>query len=116
MESKLEEDEMIRDRTPILDRLIEKYTFFNTQRKKILERYQKNTMILRESFDTLLDLLGLNDYSEIPTVIDKMENQHAEIEMYCSKLWDDLINLEKQKEKLEKEISNLQVKLKKLIF
>ena len=108
-ELKNEEDEMIRDRTPILDQLIDKYNYFNSEKRKILERYQKNTLILKDSFDILMDLLGLNDYSEIPIVLEKMESQHAEIEMYCSKLGDEIIRLESEKEKLENSISNFRV-------
>lgn len=108
-ENKNEEDEMIRDRTPILDLLIEKLNYFNSEKKKILERHQKNTSLLKDSLDILMDLLGLSDYSDIPIVLEKMESQHAEIEMYCSKLNDDIIRLEKDKEKLEEMISSLKV-------
>jgi hypothetical protein len=104
---------MIRDRTPILDQLIEKLSYFNIEKKKILERHQRNTAILKESLDILMDLLGLNDISEIPIVLEKMESQHSEIEMYCSKLNDDLIKLEKEKEKLDDLIKELKVFLNK---
>jgi len=100
---------MIRDRTPILDQLIEKLNYFNSEKKKILERHQRNTAILKESLDILMDLLGLNEISEIPIVLEKMESQHSEIEMYCSKLNDDLIKLEKEKEKLDGLILELKV-------
>ena len=106
-EGKNDEDETIRDRTPILDLLIDKFNYFITEKRRILERHQKNTIILKESLDILIDLLGLNEYTEIPFVLEKMEMQHAEIEIYSSKLKDDLMKLETEKERIHENIESL---------
>ena len=108
---KNEEDEMIRDRTPILDLLIQKFSFIIMEKRKILDRFQKHMIILKESLDFLVDLLGVNEYNQIPFVLDKIEQQHAQIEIYSSNLHDELNKLEKYKETIQKKIETIKVKL-----
>ena len=110
--SNAEDDEMIRDRTPILDLLINKIKYFNVEKKKLVERYLKNSVILKESLEILSDLLGLNDFSEIPIVLQKLEDQHASIEIYTARLTDETQVLEKEQARIEEKIKSLKVKKK----
>ena len=103
---------MIRDRTPILDLLINKIKYFNVEKKKLVERYLKNSVILKESLEILSDLLGLNDFSEIPIVLQKLEDQHASIEIYTARLTDETQVLEKEQARIEEKIKSLKVKKK----
>ena len=67
--AKIEEDETIKDRTPILDQLIEKMKFFNVDKKKMIDRYQKNSHIIKEALEQMMEYLGINTYSELPFVL-----------------------------------------------
>mgnify|MGYP001563576046 CR=1 FL=1 len=77
--AKLEEEETVKDRTPILDLLIDKIKYFNFEKKKLLERYERNALTLKESLDQMMEFLGIGDYAGIPFVLEKMEDQMAEI-------------------------------------
>jgi hypothetical protein len=107
--AKLEEDETIKDRTPILDLLIEKLKFFNTDKKKMIDRYQRNSYIIREALDQMMEYLGIDSYSDLPIVLEKMQEQHSSIEMLDSKLTDEIDKLEKEKVDMENKIKGLKV-------
>lgn len=107
--AKLEEDETIRDRTPILDLLIDKLKYFNTDKKKMIERYQRNSYIIKEALEQMMEYLGIDSYSELPVVLEKMQDQHSSIEMLNSKLTDEIDKLEKEKADMESKIQNLKV-------
>jgi hypothetical protein len=107
--AKLEEDETIRDRTPILDLLIDKLKYFNTDKKKMIERYQRNSYIIKEALEQMMEYLGIDSYSELPVVLEKMQDQHSAIEMLNSKLTDEIDKLEKEKADMESKIQNLKV-------
>ena len=106
---KLEEEDTIKDRTPILDLLIDKIKFFNSDKKKMIERYQRNSHIIKESLEQMMEYLGIDSYSELPFVLEKMEEQHGSIEMLDSKLTDEIDKLEKEKAEMENKIKNLTV-------
>ena len=106
---KLEEEDTIKDRTPILDLLIDKIKFFNSDKKKMIERYQRNSHIIEESLEQMMEYLGIDSYSELPFVLEKMEEQHGSIEMLDSKLTDEIDKLEKEKAEMENKIKNLKV-------
>ena len=106
---KLEEEDTIKDRTPILDLLIDKIKFFNSDKKKMIERYQRNSHIIKESLEQMMEYLGIDSYSELPFVLEKMEEQHGSIEMLDSKLTDEIDKLEKEKAEMENKIKNLKV-------
>ena len=107
--AKIEEDETIKDRTPILDQLIEKMKFFNMDKKKMIDRYQKNSHIIKEALEQMMEYLGINTYSELPFVLEKMQDQHSLIEILDSKLTDEIDKLEKEKAEMENKIRNLKV-------
>lgn len=107
--AKLEEDETIRDRTPILDLLIDKLKYFNTDKKKMIERYQRNSFIIKEALEQMMEYLGIDSYSDLPIVLEKMQDQHSSIEMLDSKLTDEIDKLEKEKAEMEEKIINLKV-------
>jgi hypothetical protein len=107
--AKLEEDETIRDRTPILDLLIDKLKYFNTDKKKMIERYQRNSYIIKEALEQMMEYLGIDSYSDLPIVLEKMQDQHSSIEMLDSKLTDEIDKLEKEKADMENKIKNLKV-------
>jgi hypothetical protein len=48
------EEEDISDRTPILDVLIDKWKFYNKYKKTMLEKYTKNTNLIKEAFDKMM--------------------------------------------------------------
>lgn len=108
--AKLEEDETIKDRTPILDLLIEKLKFFNSDKKKMIDRYQRNSFIIKEALDQMMEYLGIDSYEELPFVLEKMQEQHSSIEMLDSKLNDEIDKLEKERADMEKKIKDLKVK------
>jgi len=53
--------------------------------------------------------LGIDDYTELPVVLEKMEEQMSSIEMFISKLTNDLDLLEEKKRNLELKIQKLTV-------
>ncbi len=59
--------------------------------------------------------LGIDDYKELPVVLEKMEEQITSIEMFISKLTNELDILEEKKRLLDERILKLTVKKIKLI-
>jgi 2C-methyl-D-erythritol 2,4-cyclodiphosphate synthase len=57
----------------------------------------------------MMEYLGIDSYSELPFVLEKMEEQHGSIEMLDSKLTDEIDKLEKEKAEMENKIKNLKV-------
>ena len=77
----------------------------------MIERYQRNSFIIKESLEQMMEYLGIDSYSELPLVLEKMEEQHGSIEMLDSKLTDEIDKLEKEKAEMENKIKNLKVNL-----
>ena len=75
----------------------------------MIERYQRNSHIIKESLEQMMEYLGIDSYSELPFVLEKMEEQHGSIEMLDSKLTDEIDKLEKEKAEMENKIKNLKV-------
>ena len=114
--AKFEEDETIKDRTPILDSLIDKLKYFNVDKKKMIDRYQRNSFIIKEALDQMMEYLGIDSYSELPIVLEKMQEQHSSIEMLDSKLTDEIDKLEKEKAEMENKIKSLKVNKIVMVF
>jgi hypothetical protein len=104
---KLIEDETISDRTPILDILIEKWRFSNKYKKSMLERYIKNAQSVREAFEKMIRYLGLDQFEELPVVLEKMEEQMSSIQMFISQLTNQIDLLEDKKRMVEYRIESL---------
>jgi hypothetical protein len=109
---KMLEDEDISDRTPILDILIEKWKFYNKYKKQMLERYTKNSISIKDAFDKIMRYLGLDEYDELPIVLEKMEEQMSSIQIYISELTNHIDQLEEKKRLIEHKIQLLSNKLK----
>jgi hypothetical protein len=113
-QSKLLEEEDISDRTPILDILIEKWKYFNKYKKTMLDRYSKNAFLIRDSFDKITKYLGIEDFDELPIILEKMEDQMSSIEIFISKLTNEINILEENKRLLEQKIDYLKGKSTKI--
>lgn len=53
--------------------------------------------------------MGIDDYQELPVVLEKMEDQMSSIEMFLSKLTNELDLLEEKKRTIEYKIQSLTV-------
>jgi len=109
---KMLEEEDISDRTPILDILIEKWKYYNKYKKQMLERYSKNSISIKEAFDKIMRFLGLDEYDDLPIVLEKMEEQMSSIQIYISELTNQIDQLEDKKKHIEQKITSLSNKLK----
>ena len=100
-------EEEISDRTPILDIAIEKWTEINKSKKITLERHYENCVKIEEAFKKLTNFLGLDDFTELPTVFRKTEQQISNINFYNEKLDLQIDQLEQRKESIIKQINLL---------
>jgi len=101
---KLEDQDEIHDRMPILDMLIEKWRYITKYKRNMLDKYIKYANEIRISFDKLLEYLGLEKLEKLPEVYTKNEQQMSSIESYLSSLSSEVDNLAEQKSLLEKQI------------
>ena len=100
-------EEEISDRTTILDLAIEKWTEINKSKKITLERHFENCVKIEEAFKKLTNYLGLDDFSELPTVFKKTEQQLSNINFYNEKLDLQIDKLEQRKENIIEQIKLL---------
>jgi hypothetical protein len=103
-------EEEISDRTPILDLAIEKWTEINKSKKLTIERHSENCIKIEEAFKKLTNILGLDDFSELPTVFRKTEQQISNINFYNEKLDLQIDELEQRKETIIEKIKLLSEK------
>ena len=101
---KLEDQDEIHDRMPILDMLIDKWKYITKYKRNMLDKYIKYANEIRISFDKLLEYLGLEKLEKLPEVYTKNEQQMSSIESYLSTLSSEVDNLSEQKSLLEKQI------------
>ena len=101
---KLEDQDEIHDRMPILDMLIDKWRYITKYKRNMLDKYIKYSNEIRISFDKLLEYLGLEKLEKLPEVYTKNEQQMSSIESYLSSLSSEVDNLAEQKSLLEKQI------------
>lgn len=101
---KLEDQDEIHDRMPILDMLIDKWNYITKYKRNMLDKYIKYANEIRISFDKLLEYLGLEKLEKLPEVYTKNEQQMSSIESYLSSLSSEVDNLSEQKSLLEKQI------------
>ena len=100
-------EEEISDRTPILDLAIEKWTEINSSKKITIERHYENCVKIEEAFKKLTNFLGLDNFSQLPTVFRKTEQQISNINFYNEKLDLQIDELEQRKESILQQIKLL---------
>ncbi len=100
-------EEEISDRTPILDLEIEKWTEINKSKKNTIDTHYENCVKIEEAFKKLTNILGLDDFSELPTVFQKTEQQISNINFYNEKLDLEIDKLEQRKESIIEQIKLL---------
>ena len=98
--------EEICDRIPILDLIIEKWKNVNKTKKQMLKKYIKNSAVLKKSLELIKKFLGVEDYSELPVIYSKTEEQFSSVQMYIN----DLLNSKHKKEE-QKDILIEQIKI-----
>ena len=104
---KLLAEEEISDRTPILDLAIDKWTEINKSKKLTIERHFENCVKIEDAFKKLTNYLGLDDFSQLPTVFRKTEQQISNINFYNEKLDLEIDKLEQRKENIIEQIKLL---------
>ncbi len=100
-------EEEISDRTPILDLEIEKWSEINKSKKTTIERHYENCIKIEEAFNKLTNILGLDNFTELPTVFRKTNEQISNINFYNEKLDLQIDELEQRKESIIKQIQLL---------
>ena len=100
-------EEEISDRTPILDLEIEKWAEINKSKKITIERHYENCVKIEEAFNKLTNVLGLDNFSELPAVFRKTEQQISNINFYNEKLDLQIDQLEQRKESIIQQIKLL---------
>jgi len=100
-------EEEISDRTPILDLEIEKWTEINKSKKNTIDTHYENCVKIEEAFKKLTNILGLDHFSELPTVFKKTEQQLSNINIYNEKLDLHIDELEQKKEVIIEQIKLL---------
>ena len=104
---KLLAEEEISDRTPILDLEIDKWTEINKTKKITLQRHYDNCIKIEEAFKKLTNILGLDDFCQLPEVFRKTEQQSSNINFYIEKLDLQLDSLEQEKQSIIEQIELL---------
>ena len=104
---KLLSAEEISDRIPILDELINKWKYINKFKKHMVDKYIKNSEKVKETFDKIIKFSDVDDYSELPIIFRKNEEQFSNIDKFISQLEKEIKEKENNKKDLEIKISNL---------
>ena len=104
---KLLAEEEISDRTPILDLEIDKWTEINKTKKITLQRHYDNCIKIEEAFKKLTNILGLDDFCQLPEVFRKTEQQSSNINFYIEKLDLQFDSLEQEKQSIIEQIELL---------
>ena len=110
---KINYNEDITDRTPILDLLIDKWKYITKYKKQMIEKYIKNSINIRDAFNKMIKFLGIDSFNELPTIYEKMEEQMSSIEIYLSKITNEVDSLKEKENLLNKQIDFL-IKNKKI--
>lgn len=104
---KLLENDNISDRTPILDVLIDKWKYITKYKKNMIDKYNKNSQLIKEAFQKILVVCGLDSIKELPIIFEKMENQMTSVEFYNSQISNEIAKLEEKKNLLTNQIKVL---------
>ena len=103
-------NEDITDRTPILDLLVDKWKFITKFKKQMIEKYIKNSINIRDAFNKMIRFLGIDSFNELPTIYEKMEEQNSSIEIYLSKITNEVDSLKEREKILSNQIKDLNLK------
>ena len=101
---KIEDQDEIHDRIPILDLLIDKWIYITKYKRNMLDKYIKYAKEIRITFNKLLQYLGLENLEKLPDIFTKNEQQMSSLESYLSSISTEVDNLKEQKSLLEKQI------------
>ena len=101
---KIEDQEEIHDRMPILDLLLDKWKYIIKYKRTMLDKYIRCSNQVRNSFDKLMEYLGLEKLDKLPEIYTKNEQQMSAIESYLSSVSTEVDNLCEKKNILEKQI------------
>ena len=107
-QKKKKKSEEICDRIPILDLIIEKWKNVNKTKKQMLKKYNKNSETLKKSLELIKKFLGVEDYSELPVIYKKTEEQFSSVQMYICNLLNTKHLKEEQKDMLIDQIKILE--------
>ena len=102
-----EDEDEIQDRMPILDSLLNKWNYIIKYKKQMINKYINYGNQIRNTFDKLILLLGLERYDELPQIYEKDEIQMAKIDELLSKTTNDVEELKSKKILLQKQINIL---------
>ena len=101
---KIEDQDKIHDRMPILDMLIDKWRYIIKYKRNMLNKYIRYANEIRNSFYKLIEYLGLEKLDKLPEIYSKNEQQMSAIESYLSSISTEVDNLLEKKNLLEKQI------------
>ena len=101
---KIEDQDKIHDRMPILDVLIDKWRYIIKYKRNMLNKYIRYANEIRNSFYKLIEYLGLEKLDKLPEIYSKNEQQMSAIESYLSSIQTEVDNLLEKKNLLEKQI------------
>lgn len=104
---KMMENDEINDRTPILDKCIEKWKYITKYKKNMIEKYIKNSHAIKEAFDKMTLFLGVDSFKDLPGIYSKTQEQMISIETYNSNMENELGRLKEKCNLLEKQIEKL---------
>ena len=101
---KIEDQDKIHDRMPILDMLIDKWRYIIKYKRNMLNKYIRYANEIRNSFYKLIEYLGLEKLDKLPEIYSKNEQQMSAIESYLSSISTEVDNLLEKKNLLENQI------------
>ncbi len=104
---KLLSAEEISDRIPILEELINKWKYTNKFKKYMIEKYIINSEKIKEAFDRILTFYDTDNYSELPIIFEKNNEQFRNIDKLIHQLENNITEKENEKINLENKIKNL---------
>ena len=104
---KLLSAEEISDRIPILEELINKWKYINKFKKHMIEKYIINSQKIKEAFDRILKYYDSDNYSELPIIFEKNNEQFSNIDKFLAQLGNNITEKENEKINLENKINNL---------
>ena len=100
-------DEEVSDRAPILHAIIDKWKYFIKEKKRMLDRYIKNSAGINDAFSKMAKFLGTENFEMLPIIIEKMEAQNDSITKFISQCTEEQNILELKRRTLEKNIAEI---------
>ena len=76
----------------------------------MLERYSKNSLMIKKALDSVLNYVGLDSYEDLPIVYQKAEDQLANIDIYINSIDNDIDDMTLKKEIIQQKIKLLSKK------